>query len=194
MINLPVLIKIVARFVPNHNPVLLTFVGLRRKHYLLGRRLYTLITVLLLWSLSSGEVLVESNYMGDSIFDCIFMLQGAPWWRRRLLQSEAFPLHFGLADHFQYYTLLSWILMVPRTYFSSFIYICASLGPFRYQGFKSFETQMLMWIYQVQIVNTLPTVYIVASELKDPIWHSSEWQIGSFSSEATIYRPTCQHF
>ena len=26
---------------------------------------------------------------------------------------------------------------------------------------------------------------IVASELKDPIWHSSEWQIGSFSSEAT---------
>ena len=25
----------------------------------------------------------------------------------------------------------------------------------------------------------------VASELKDPIWHSSEWQIGSFSSEAT---------
>ena len=29
--------------------------------------------------------------------------------------------------------------------------------------------------------------YIVASELKDPIWHSLEWQIGSFSSEATIY-------
>ena len=28
---------------------------------------------------------------------------------------------------------------------------------------------------------------IVASELKDPIWHSSEWQIGSFSSEATKY-------
>ena len=29
--------------------------------------------------------------------------------------------------------------------------------------------------------------HIVASELKDPIWHSSEWHIGSFSSEATIY-------
>ena len=29
--------------------------------------------------------------------------------------------------------------------------------------------------------------YIVGSELKDPIWHSSEWQIGSFSSEVTIY-------
>ena len=28
-------------------------------------------------------------------------------------------------------------------------------------------------------------LYIVASELKDPIWHSLEWQIGSFSSEAT---------
>ena len=29
-------------------------------------------------------------------------------------------------------------------------------------------------------------LYFVASELNDPIWHSSEWQIGSFSSEATI--------
>ena len=29
---------------------------------------------------------------------------------------------------------------------------------------------------------------IVASELKDPIWHSLEWQIESFSSEATRYR------
>ena len=28
--------------------------------------------------------------------------------------------------------------------------------------------------------------YIVASELKDPICHSDECQIGSFSSEATI--------
>ena len=34
--------------------------------------------------------------------------------------------------------------------------------------------------------------YIVASELKDPIWHSSEWQIGSFSSEATIYTMLCE--
>ena len=31
-----------------------------------------------------------------------------------------------------------------------------------------------------------PINIIVASELKDPIWHSSEWQIGSFSSEATL--------
>ena len=29
-------------------------------------------------------------------------------------------------------------------------------------------------------------IYIVASELKDPICHSDECQIGSFSSEATI--------
>ena len=29
--------------------------------------------------------------------------------------------------------------------------------------------------------------HLVASELKDPIWHSPEWQIGSFSSEATIW-------
>ena len=32
--------------------------------------------------------------------------------------------------------------------------------------------------------------HIVASELKDPIWHSSEWQIGSFSSEATTWLST----
>ena len=30
-------------------------------------------------------------------------------------------------------------------------------------------------------------IYIVASELKDPICHSNECQIGSFSSEATIW-------
>ena len=30
--------------------------------------------------------------------------------------------------------------------------------------------------------------HIVASELKDPICHSNECQIGSFSSEATILR------
>ena len=32
--------------------------------------------------------------------------------------------------------------------------------------------------------------HIVASELKDPICHSNECQIGSFSSEATIYKET----
>ena len=31
--------------------------------------------------------------------------------------------------------------------------------------------------------------HVVASELKDPIWHSLEWQIGSFSSEATMWPP-----
>ena len=34
---------------------------------------------------------------------------------------------------------------------------------------------------------TKRSIHIVASELRDPIWHSSEWQIGSFSSEVTIY-------
>ena len=34
--------------------------------------------------------------------------------------------------------------------------------------------------------STHTSFHIVASELMDPIWHSSEWQIGSFSSEATI--------
>ena len=35
-----------------------------------------------------------------------YLVQGTLWWRRRFLQSEAFPLHSGLADHFQYYTQL----------------------------------------------------------------------------------------
>ena len=34
----------------------------------------------------------------------------------------------------------------------------------------------------------VPSLYIVASELNDPICHSDECQIGSFSYEATIYR------
>ena len=33
----------------------------------------------------------------------------------------------------------------------------------------------------------LGSIHLVASELKDPICHSDECQIGSFSSEATIY-------
>ena len=32
-----------------------------------------------------------------------------------------------------------------------------------------------------------PSKQFVASELKDPIWHSLEWQIGSFRFEATSY-------
>ena len=36
------------------------------------------------------------------------------------------------------------------------------------------------------IANKSGFQYIVASELKDPICHSNECQIGSFSSEATI--------
>ena len=37
--------------------------------------------------------------------------------------------------------------------------------------------------------------YLVASELKDPICHSDECQIGSFSSEATIlWSGLCQWY
>ena len=38
-----------------------------------------------------------------------------------------------------------------------------------------------------ELGNIIINIYIVASELKDPICHSDECQIGSFSSEATIY-------
>ena len=38
------------------------------------------------------------------------------------------------------------------------------------------------------VPHNVTNIDIVASELKDPIWHSLEWQIGSFSSEATIYK------
>ena len=41
------------------------------------------------------------------------------------------------------------------------------------------------WIWPIR--TQLYQLDIVATELKDPIWHSSEWQIGSFSSEATKY-------
>ena len=41
----------------------------------------------------------------------------------------------------------------------------------------------IMLIISIQTIK----IHVVASELKDPIWHSSEWQIGSFSSEATMY-------
>ena len=43
-----------------------------------------------------------------------------------------------------------------------------------------FRSSYALWPY---------IMYIVASELKDPICHSNECQIGSFSSRATIY--TC---
>ena len=39
----------------------------------------------------------------------------------------------------------------------------------------------------VTVNNDVTNDDIVASELNDPIWHSLEWQIGSFSSEATIW-------
>ena len=47
----------------------------------------------------------------------------------------------------------------------------------------------IMWYTTVKPVQLLSTRYIhtVASELNDPIWHSLEWQIRSFSSEATIH-------
>ena len=35
-------------------------------------------------------------------------------------------------------------------------------------------------------ISPYPSMHIVASKLKDPICHSDECQIGSFSSEATI--------
>ena len=43
--------------------------------------------------------------------------------------------------------------------------------------------------YKVILVGLQNTsaIYIVASELNNPICHSNECQIGSFSSEATIY-------
>ena len=39
---------------------------------------------------------------------------------KRFPQSEAFPLHVGLADYFQYYTLPSGTHMFSKTSFSSF--------------------------------------------------------------------------
>ena len=44
-----------------------------------------------------------------------------------------------------------------------------------------------MW-HSCKMTPRIFQVHIVASELKDPICHSNECQIGSFSSEATISR------
>ena len=49
------------------------------------------------------------------------------------------------------------------------------------------------WSIMKHMIHFFPDIdghYLVASELKDPIWHSLEWQIGSFSSEATIFSLT----
>ena len=43
------------------------------------------------------------------------------------------------------------------------------------------------WINQMMTYPFPRRIVFRISELKDPIWHSSEWQIGSFSSEATIW-------
>ena len=43
------------------------------------------------------------------------------------------------------------------------------------------------WVINVNVSRYQRRLYIVASELKDSICHSNECQIGSFSSEATIY-------
>ena len=42
-------------------------------------------------------------------------------------------------------------------------------------------------LLDLSFINPYTSQHIVASELKDPICHSNECQIGSFSSEATIY-------
>ena len=41
-------------------------------------------------------------------------------------------------------------------------------------------------VHSEWFICTKPSIHIVASELNDPICHSNECQIGSFSSEATI--------
>ena len=51
-----------------------------------------------------------------------YLAPGTPWWRKRFPQSEASLLHCGLADHFQYYTLLPGTHMFVRTSFPSFCF------------------------------------------------------------------------
>ena len=59
-------------------------------------------------------------------------------------------------------------------------YICTLLMHNRVSSVKSYENY-----FKVKTKR-----HIVASELNDPICHSDECQIGSFSSEATIYTKT----
>ena len=49
---------------------------------------------------------------------------------------------------------------------------------------------MSFGLLAARLLHVLRCNHTVSSELKDPIWHSLEWQIGSFSSEATVRMST----
>ena len=79
-----------------------------------------------------------------------------------------------------------WSLLIVSCVFLIFkihlmLELPAQLPASNYNNFYS-NKHLLNWINWVSI-----TQYIVASELKDPICHSDRCQIGSFSSEATIW-------
>ena len=57
---------------------------------------------------------------------------------------------------------------------------------FKLQSFKLIPILLSIFIHNLFFWSTNRSS---PRELKDPIWHSSEWQIGSFSSEATRCRP-----
>ena len=76
---------------------------------------------------SDGPYLVWIHFASasDGHHNQTYLVQGTPWWRGRYLQSEAFSLHFGLADYLQYYILLPETHMFDRASFSGYIYFCA---------------------------------------------------------------------
>ena len=124
------------------------------------------------------------------LFSARIRSQSKPYQRRSPMRSDH---HSGLRsnlcgkmasslsslrsnEYFQYI-----VMTILRGYLYN---SCTMLGQRRrrWTDFCTNAIQMfcVCWVYG------FTEIYIVASELKDPICHSYECQIGSFSSEATI--------
>ena len=91
--------------------------------------------------------------------------------------------------------------MKPKDLTQTFMIISNWKNPFGLHGYSYFSVGSVKMVLEIILLlaefclyvcklyhSDIPEIkpHIVASELKDSIWHSLEWQIGSFSSEATI--------
>ena len=99
----------------------------------------------------------------------------AVWGRARYFSVTEAPHNTDFSTK-QSYVLELYVLApkVPQHHCISMPY-----GPHHTNKFA--VPYVCLYHVYVLVVHT----HFVASELKDPIWHSSEWQIGSFSSEPT---------
>ena len=93
-------------------------------------------------------------------------------------QKIILTLYNTLISPHIHYAILSWGYNLNG--------ICISINWHIIDAALNIHVCACVCIYICTYIYRYVCIYIVASELKDPIWHSLEWQIGSFSSEATI--------